>query len=123
MDKKESKLDEQQVPNFPGYFIKVEHWVMPKNKLEKEIQDYFFKTQNGQFLPADRLEDFKETQNKLIEWCNLKHTACRKKAKVSCWNSEQIGHVHTVILDMEFMRVVVYQMKGTWGQLDPIQAS
>lgn len=104
MDKSSRKLDKAATGL---YIIHVTECLAPKNRLEREVMDYFYRTQHLNLVTTDALRNWYRLQEAQIDKANAKHPRS-KPVRLICTQQElfttfitiNIHHVREVISEV-----------------------
>jgi hypothetical protein len=105
MDKSARKLDEQD----PGmYIVQVRQSLQAKNKLQREIQHHFYRTQHISLVAANQLRAWRKSQEDQVAEFNAKHPKCQPVQLM--WDEpsfldEEAFNVYTQFISLSVQRV------------------
>lgn len=88
------------------YYVRVSRWNLPKNRLEKEISEYFRNTQDKILVPAALIRAYIDTLFELVDWANHKHNRCNP---VELRERDETARSNTFYLttNTEFIHLVI----------------
>jgi hypothetical protein len=105
MDKSSRKLDKAATDL---YIVQVTECLAPKNRLQREIQHHFYRTQHLSLVPRSRLWEWCESQKQVVASFNAKHPKCQPVQLL--WSDpsfldEDALNVYTQFISLSVQRV------------------